>query len=189
MDRRTFLLTTGATVSVVSSPVFTPLKAAAFNGFDGGVKPQKHLLTDFNKHHWSTIAAVQNHLFPTESHAPGAAEINATTYLHDYLSNPFTDPMDAKFIHQGVIKLDQLATTETRYQFIELATEKREQILRQYEQQSEGRRWLITVLNYILEALLTDPVYGGNTNRIGWKWLEHRAGEPRPPLLKRYWLL
>jgi len=45
------------------------------------------------------------------------------------------------------------------------------------------------VLGYIFEALLVDPVYGGNPNGIGWKWLEHQPGLPRPTADKRYFLL
>ena len=39
---------------------------------------------------------------------------------------------------------------------------------------------------YLLEALLADPVYGGNTDEVGWKWLGYTAGFPRPPIGKRY---
>jgi gluconate 2-dehydrogenase gamma chain len=44
------------------------------------------------------------------------------------------------------------------------------------------------LLDYIMEALLTDPVYGGNPNSIGWQWLKHQPGFPRPttPLKRRY---
>ena len=31
-----------------------------------------------------------------------------------------------------------------------------------------------------------DPVYGGNPDGIGWKWLMHPPGFPRPPKGKTY---
>jgi len=194
MHRRTFIFRSTGSLAIVSSPILTPLTAAAFtaqttashlsNEFRSGSKDQNLSRAD-----WTTIAAVQNHLFPSEPDAPGALELNTTTYLHDYLAHPMTDPVDAVFIRQGVIELEKLAKSETGKQFIDLSNEQREKILRQYEQQRDGRRWLTTILNYLLEALLTDPVYGGNPDGIGWKWLEHRAGQPRPPVNKRYWLL
>ncbi len=49
-----------------------------------------------------------------------------------------------------------------------------------------GRNWLSLLLYYIFEALLADPVYGCNPNGIGWKWLEHQPGFPRPPADKIY---
>jgi gluconate 2-dehydrogenase gamma chain len=195
MDRRTFIFRSTGSLAIVSSPVFTPLTAAAFatqnaaSKDDSGLTRQHLTRKLLTRKEWTTIAAVQNHLFPSDPAAPGAVEINTTSYLHDYLSNPTTDPVDTSFIRQGVIDLELLAKTETGKQFIDLSNQQRENLLRQYEQQREGRRWLTTILNYVLEALLTDPVYGGNTEGIGWKWLEHRAGQPRPPMNKRYWLL
>ncbi len=185
MNRRTFLLRGSGTFAVVSSPVLTPLTAAAFTA----VQPAPDDKSGMTRPLWSTIAAVQNHLFPSEAGAPGALQVNAANYLHNYLTNPMTDPADTRFIRQGVINLEQLSKSATGTQFIELSNEQREDVLRLYEKQAEGRRWLTTVLNYLLEALLTDPVYGGNPQGIGWQWLEHRAGLPRPPVSKRYWLL
>jgi gluconate 2-dehydrogenase gamma chain len=49
-----------------------------------------------------------------------------------------------------------------------------------------GRAWLSLLLYYIFEALLSDPVYGGNPGEIGWRWLEHQPGFPRPPADKIY---
>ena len=40
-----------------------------------------------------------------------------------------------------------------------------------------GRAWLSLLLYYIFEALLSDPVYGGNPDGIGWQWLEHQPGK------------
>jgi len=45
------------------------------------------------------------------------------------------------------------------------------------------------LLTYILEALLTDPVYGGNPNGIGWTWLQHQPGFPTPTEDKKYYKL
>jgi gluconate 2-dehydrogenase gamma chain len=45
---------------------------------------------------------------------------------------------------------------------------------------------LSLLLYYIFEALLSDPVYGGNPGGIGWQWLEHQPGFPRPPADKIY---
>ena len=193
MDRRAFILRSGCTLAAVSAPAFTPLTAAA-------VIPQTNTLTalssslinSFKEADWITIAAVQNHLFPSEADAPGSVEINALSYLHDYLSNPNTDQNDVEFILSGTRLLQtfsQLKDNNNGAVFTDLSVEQRELILREFEQQPEGRRWLVNILNYLLEALLTDPVYGGNPDGIGWKWLEHRAGEPRPPANKRYWLL
>ncbi len=181
MYRRTFILSSG------SSLAFAPLTASAIvNTLISDeliTSPLKH----FTKRDWLTIAIVQNHLFPSEPDSPGAVEINALHYLHDFLNNPATDPLDSEFIHSGSRLLQQ--STDGALSLSDQSIEQREITLRQFEKTNDGRRWLVTILNYVLEALLTDPVYGGNPDRIGWQWLEHRAGEPRPPMNKRYWLL
>ncbi|MEE8342688.1 MAG: gluconate 2-dehydrogenase subunit 3 family protein, partial [Gammaproteobacteria bacterium] len=65
--------------------------------------------------------------------------------------------------------------------FTALNEQERETVLREIEQSRAGRNWLSTLLTYLLEALLADPVYGGNPNGIGWQWLEHQPGYPLPP--------
>jgi len=59
-------------------------------------------------------------------------------------------------------------------------------MLHQITKSKAGRRWVSKLLSYICEALLGDPVYGGNPDGIGWKWLNHHPGFPRPPKHKRY---
>ncbi len=181
MDRRDFLLSSSTGLAALSIPAVV---SAAIG--DKLLFPE---VEKFTQQDWLTLATVQNHLFPSEEHAPGALEINALHYLHNFLGNPATDPVDIQFILSGTHSLQQFAKQNHSIPFAQLAIDEREKLLRKFEQQPEGRRWLTNILNYILESLLTDPVYGGNPEQIGWKWLEHRAGEPRPPANKRYWLL
>ena len=49
--------------------------------------------------------------------------------------------------------------------------------------------WLSLLLTYLLEALLADPVYGGNPGGIGWQWLAHQPGFPTPPADKTWYKL
>ena len=191
MDRRAFILRSSSTLAAVSTTALTPLTASAVINTGSSSLQAKDGLEGFSDKDWSTIASVQNHLFPSEQEAPGAVEINALSYLHDFLSNPATDSSEVEFILSGVLLLQRhlSQTYSQQMNFADLSIEQREILLREFEKQADGRRWLVNILNYILEALLTDPVYGGNPDGIGWKWLEYRAGEPRPPADKRYWLL
>lgn len=189
MDRRTFIIRSGsAFASVSASAVVHSVIPHAETSDVLNTSPVKN----YKQADWLTIAVTQNHLFPSDPDAPGSVEINALTYLHDYLSNPFTDPADVEFILSGTRLLQTFTQQENGNSgaaYTDLSIEQRELILRQFEKLPEGRRWLVNILNYLLEALLTDPVYGGNPNGIGWRWLEHRAGDPHPPANKRYWLL
>ena len=142
-----------------------------------------------NEDPWKTLAAVQDHLFPAATGTPGARDIQAIAYLHRTIENPAADGDDRTFLVDGVGWLNDLAREETGQPFVALDEQQKEGLLRQIEQSRAGRNWLSLLLTYVLEALLADPVYGGNPDGIGWQWLEHQPGYPRPPADKAWYQL
>ena len=138
---------------------------------------------------WRTLAAVQEHLFPAGPDVPGASDIGAIVYLHNNLEDPAADAEDRKFIFNGVGWLNDLLREQDRQPFTALDEPQREAVLRDIEQSRAGRNWLSLLLTYLLEALLADPVYGGNHNRVGWEWLQHQPGYPTPPPHKTWYRL
>ncbi len=144
--------------------------------------------TGMDAHQWRLIAAVQSHLFPSEPGAPGAVEANATAWLQWVLSDPSLPGETRIFFRQGAQELAALVARKENRPFWQLETAARESLLRAYEKQGGGH-WLRELIHYILEALLSDPVYGGNPGGIGWRWLEHRPGYEQPSPLQRYFLL
>ncbi|MDO8348182.1 MAG: gluconate 2-dehydrogenase subunit 3 family protein [Rugosibacter sp.] len=135
---------------------------------------------------WLLIAAVQDILFPSEPDAPGAREINALDYLRGVLAEPRRDREESRLILKGADWLDNLSRQRQRTGFLDLADDKRDQLLHEIAASEQGEHWLSTLLFYICEALLTDPVYGGNPKGIGWAWLGHTPGFPRPSVDKRH---
>ena len=129
---------------------------------------------------WPTFAAVQAVLFPADGNGPSAQDIQATLYLHLVLQTPNFDAAERKFILDGVSWLDQYAREQNKSAFLTLAAPKQDAVLRAITHSSAGDRWVGALLNYVLEALLSDPVYGGNPQGIGWQWLQHQPGFPRP---------
>lgn len=138
---------------------------------------------------WQTFAAVQNHLFPKESDSPGADDINATLYLKSVLELPGVDNEDKKFLRDGIGWINDIAMQMANKPFHKLKNIKKEEVLQKIASSSAGENWLSLLLLYIFEALLTDPVYGGNTDKIGWQWLEHKSGFPAPIEGKKYYQL
>lgn len=138
---------------------------------------------------WATLSVVQEHLFPSGKDSPGAKEINATGYLQFVLSDPFIEKEEKEMILSGVHQLNEIAIKSYRKQFVQLTWNKREKLLHNFSKTEDGEEWLSTLITYIFEVLLSDPIYGGNTNGIGWKWLDCKIGYPRPPLNKRYFEL
>jgi gluconate 2-dehydrogenase gamma chain len=129
---------------------------------------------------------VQLHLFPSTETSPGADEINALFYLQLVLLDPALDPRDQNFIISGIGRLEEESRKMFSTGFTKLEFRQKEQILREIEKENWGERWLSNLLKYIFEALLTDPIYGGNPEGIGWEWLTHTPGIPRPSEENRY---
>jgi hypothetical protein len=45
-------------------------------------------------------------------------------------------------------------------------------------------KWLSRLIYYTIEAMFSDPIYGGNTYELGWTSTLHTTGNPRP--MKKY---
>lgn len=182
VNRRTFLVRVG---SLAAAPALSPL----LTGCVSGLREARGTASGLSAEWWQTLEAVQAHLLPSEPDAPGSVEIDAAGYLRFVLSEATLEPAEREFLVQGIAKLEQLTRAKTGRRFSELSEDEREAVLRDFEATAEGRRWLVEMLGYLLEALLGDPVYGGNPEGVGWRWLGHRPGFPRPPARKRYFLL
>ena len=190
MNRRHFLSHTGGLMLVSTTPILMATENPPASPPPLLIKQSiKTISTGLNRRQWQTISHVQAHLFPAGKNIPSAKDVNAKAFLYAALSDPDRADADRAFIKQGLLDLQALCWKNYQKTFIQLDPLEKEQSLRQLEKTKQGRRWLTHLLGYIFEALLTDPVYGGNPDEIGWKWLEHQAGFPRPTLETRYFLL
>lgn len=132
------------------------------------------------EHRWALLEAVQQHLLPSEPDSPGAREIQALAYLRFVVDDTKVDAEERGFILAGTAWLEDLSRQRMSASFLDLDEAGREALLRQVAASPQGENWLSTLLVYLMEALLTDPAYGGNPDGIGWRWLEHTPGYPRP---------
>jgi len=141
-------------------------------------------LTDrfsFDSHQQASIKAVQIQLFPEDGDGPSANDINGLDYLEWALTDlDNQEDGDGDFIQKGVGWLDSLSEQTKGSQFIKLSLEQQNEVLQKISQSSAGENWLSLLIYYLLEALLLDPIYGGNPDQIGWQWLQHQPGFPRP---------
>lgn len=180
LGRRTFLLGGGAALAT----------AAALAGLPYALR--KDLTREisfvlFSTQQRQALRAVQEHLFPSEADSPGAADINAAAYLETAITAPGIDPDTRNTVVNGIGRLQDASRERFDVLFNSLDYEQREQLLRYLADETRwGRAWLSLLLYYVFEALLSDPVYGGNPDEIGWRWLEHQPGFPRPPADKTY---
>ena len=135
---------------------------------------------------WPILGAVLEHLLPSEPDSPGATEIHALDYLRFVVSDSRVDREERDFILQGSHWLDDLAHEKNGQPFAALGIDDKERLLRQITRSAAGENWVSTLLSYLLEALLTAPAYGGNTDGIGWRWLQYVPGFPLPGPGTRY---
>ncbi|MEO5344550.1 MAG: gluconate 2-dehydrogenase subunit 3 family protein, partial [Gammaproteobacteria bacterium SHHR-1] len=84
------------------------------------------------------------------------------------------------FLLRGAGWLEDLCVQRLGQGFVHLSNEQQGQMLTEVAQSEAGENWINSHLSYLLEALLSDPIYGGNRDEQGWRWLGHRPGFPRP---------
>jgi len=123
---------------------------------------------------WKIIKGVQEHFFPKSRRFAGADEFGATAYLKFVSKDDSFKRDDLDFLLHGAKKLSLNGFKNS------LSYTEKEEILRDFEKSNFGENWLSLLLTYSLEALFSDPIYGGNSKGIGWKNFNHNTGEPRP---------
>lgn len=158
-----------------------PIKAANNN--------QQKLTTLITTEPWLTLNAVLEHLLPVSASGPSAIDIQATQYLLNVVQLQPTEQEEVDFIYKGVGWLNGYTQSQVKKDFFQLKVEDKETMLRAISKSRAGENWLSNLVNYIFEAMLSPPVYGGNPNGIGWQWLDHQPGFPLPKEGDRYYEL
>jgi gluconate 2-dehydrogenase gamma chain len=154
-SRRTFLKTTLLTTAVLvmsGSELF------------GAVSPVQ------------TMTLVQQDLFP---HA-NKLGINSSIYFKIILHHSRITSDEKEFLRNGVQWLNEEAITKHKKTYTKLTSKQRQNILHSIAKEEWGENWINTILTYVMEATLGDPIYGANKNSAGWRWLNFTSGMPRP---------
>ena len=181
-SRRHFLKSAAGASTIVALPALSLTE-----------KDKKSLAELTKTDPWLTLEATLLHLLPESqdepSSGPSAKDINALAYLHQVITVQPTAQDEKDFIIKGVGWLNGFAQSEHGKPFVQLSFNEKESTLRGISNSSAGENWLSTLLAYLFEAMLAPPAYGGNTNGMGWQWLDHQAGFPLPKVGQRYFEL
>lgn len=145
-------------------------------------KEKFHLKTPQKK----ILMIVQDFLFPQDGEGPGSADINALPYLEWVMKDPRTDQEDIDYIKSGIAWVEETSEEEKSVSFLNLESNEQNTLLEKISKTAWGESWMSILLNYIFEALLSDPIYGSNIDGNSWKWLEHNPGQPRPTEENKY---
>ena len=125
--------------------------------------------------YFRVINSVQNILFPKNRDAPSANDFGATAYLINVSSHPSFLKDDLLFLYRGSREL-----IEKNPNFLKMGFVDKSKAIDNFSKTDMGENWLSMLLYYTIEAMLSDPIYGGNINEIGWRWLNHHTGKPQP---------
>ncbi len=182
LNRRAFLRASSA-LTLLAGLSLTKPQILAAKTTQGQALPK----VDIDDNAKAVIVQVQAHLFPDDGDGPSAADLHAFEYLRWALTDPDNQADgDQEFVLQGVTWLQDLSISTHGEGFLKLDFATQGELLEKIARSRAGENWLSLLLYYLLEALTLDPVYGGNPDGIGWKWLEHQPGYPAPVLGKTY---
>lgn len=125
--------------------------------------------------------------FPNDGNGPDAKDINAFGYIMWVLDDSLNRKSeDNEYIIEGLDWADETSREVYFKPFVELEQREKEALVDLFTRLDWGENWSSMMITLLFEALLLDPLYGGNTDEAGWKWLNHTAGMPRPTEEIRY---
>ena len=123
---------------------------------------------------------ILNIIFPKTSFMPSAKEFKAVEYLVENIFHKTFDNEDKTLILQG--SKDFISAFP---EFLNLNEEEKKILIFNVAKNNEyAKSWISKLSYYGIEAMFSDPIYGGNFNQIAWNSVKHPIGIPRP--LKTY---
>ncbi len=163
------------------------LAAAAGLSLTVGYRPRRALAADGGRlltdAEGKTMEAVQETLWPAAPGIPGAKDVHATRLLDAALGSPDVPPIEREWVRGWIPTLHELARARGASTFDALDPAGREAVLVAFRERDEGSGWIRLVLGYTLEAVLGDPVHGGNPGEIGWRAMGYEPCDVRPTSL------
>lgn len=128
-----------------------------------------------------TLSLVQADLFPYADEL----DVNSSAYMILILKHSRVNDEDKTFIKNGLKWLDEEAEELYKAKYVKLSSNERQSVLKSISQVRWGENWIDSILRYMLEAMMSNPIYGVNKNEAGQKWVGYLEGYPRPkePLL------
>jgi gluconate 2-dehydrogenase gamma chain len=162
----------------------------------------------FNDAQARVITAMAERLFPRDEASPGATDAHVLDYIDGrlvsawglgarmYRHGPFFPPQDSghgfqtpmtpRDIYQDALAaLDAYCQRQFGASFDQASSSQQDDVLHALEQGKVDTFTAISAAQFfamfrqnVLEGLFADPLYGGNANLVGWKWI----GFPGDPM-------
>ncbi|UKN03071.1 gluconate 2-dehydrogenase subunit 3 family protein [Paracrocinitomix mangrovi] len=126
------------------------------------------------------LKSILNTIWPDDGNGPGIDELNTFGYVLWVFSDQYTEQSDKDYLIEGLNWADEQALHIYEQHFYDLSSDQQEILIYQFLEMDWGKNWMYVMQTYVLESLILDPIYGGNKDESGWKWLDHVTGLPRP---------
>ena len=145
-----------------------------------GIAAKRYALTNnASSDTYKIFDALINHMF-SDDQGYVTSKLNVIGYFKGVLNDKRIDIEDREYIINGATWLDESANERFNKGFLTLNVSEKEKLLNEIKMLRWGGSWLYKMISYYFEAALSDPIYGGNVDGVGWRWLAFEPGFPRP---------
>jgi len=128
---------------------------------------------------YKVFKALIDHMFAdTEGYV--TSKLNVIGYFKGVLRDERIDIDSRNYLVDGARWLDESAYEDFDKGFTALSHDEKETLLKKISMLRWGDNWLYKMTSYYFETVFSDPIYGGNVDGAGWKWLDYHPGFPRP---------
>ncbi|MER3438912.1 MAG: hypothetical protein C4346_15715, partial [Chloroflexota bacterium] len=131
-----------------------------------------------NPHELRTAEAIFECMFPPDELGPGATEIGVAVYVDRALAGAYADKTETYRL--GLAALDRAARDRCGKPFVDCAKDDQVAMLAALERGELAgfhtppqREFFDLLRSHCIEGLFADPLYGGNRDKLGWRFLEH----------------
>jgi gluconate 2-dehydrogenase alpha chain len=135
-------------------------------------------LLALNSYEARTAAAIFERLFPADAYSSGASTIGVVSYLDRALAGAYHRQVE---MYRLALKtFDQIARQRYNDCFADCDAAQQDALLAALEQGAlpdfltpPQRNFFSLLCAHLQEGLFADPVYGGNRDKLGWRFLSH----------------
>lgn len=139
---------------------------------------QNPIWLSFNRSEARTAAALFERLFPADARDSGAIEIGVLDYLDRALAGPYQEHLETYRL--GLAALDRSARGIYSRPLADCETEQQDRLIAQLERGElpdfhlpPQQTFFALLRAHLQEGLFADPAYGGNRDKLGWRFLKH----------------
>jgi gluconate 2-dehydrogenase alpha chain len=126
----------------------------------------------------ATLSALVARLFPLDENSPSGTDIGVVEYIDRALGGAYHEQLET--YRRGLVGLDSVAQSRHGTKFCLCSSEQQDDLLAEME--AGGLKEMTTpepvaffnlLKAHTQEGLFSDPLYGGNRDKAGWRFLGH----------------